>query len=90
MEEELEEMITINATNEYLQAFRNNEIDKLLQYIYECEFDVYINEEGKLQLIDLQKANLGNIEEETFETIQDVCERLEGSYFKDYHCIELY
>ena len=34
-------------------------------------------------LEDLQRANLGDIESETFESLNEICNRLEGSYFHD-------
>lgn len=73
------------ATNEYIKHLKNNDINELLSYIFGCEFDVEVNKNGKLNLIDLQGAYLGGIETyENFETIQDACERLEQTYFYDY------
>lgn len=69
----------------YLKAMENEDIMYLINMIYECEFDILINENGTLSLEDLQNANLGNIEEEEFETITDICERMESTYFDDYH-----
>ena len=35
-------------------------------------------------LEDLQGGNLANIESEIFESLNNICDRLEGSYFHDY------
>lgn len=79
------------ATFEYLKAIKNGDIDKLLKYIYECEFDIEINKNGTLDLIDLQGVYLGGFETyENFETLEDVCKRLEGSRLFDYFNIDIY
>lgn len=57
--------------------------EDLLAIIHECEFDVF-KKNGEYNLIDRQGGNLGDIESETFESLIDVCERLEGTYFNDY------
>lgn len=78
-------------TYNYIYAMDNEEIKELLCLIYECEFDIEINKDGTLNLIDMQGAYLGGVESyENFNTIMDICERLEGSYFRDYHGIDLY
>lgn len=73
----------------YELALDNDDIKVLLPYIYGCEFDIEINENGKLDMIDLQGAYLGGIESyENFETILDVIDRLSGSFLYDYYGIE--
>ena len=47
------------------------------------EFKLIVNDDLTLSLIDLQGANLGRIESETFKTFDDVIHRLE-IYHYDY------
>lgn len=58
------------------------------EILYNLEFDYKFNDDDELQLIDLQGANLGNIEEEAF-TVNDniamiLLDRLEN-YLFDYY-----
>jgi len=62
---------------------QEEDIDYLLKMIYQCNFDVLINKNGTLSLENLQGGNLGGIEFEEFETITDVCERLEDYFFEE-------
>lgn len=71
-------------------AMQNEDIEKMLYYIYGCEFKVEITENGKLNLIDLQNAYLGGKESYiNFETIDSALDRLSGSYLYDYFGIEV-
>lgn len=73
----------------YNLAIENEDIMYLLKYIYGCEFDIKINKNGKINLIDLQGAYLGGAESyENFDTIQDALDRLSGSFLYDYFGIE--
>lgn len=56
----------------------------LLELINECGFDVYVDSDGDYSLIDADGANLGDIESEEFESLEQICIRLSGTYFKDY------
>lgn len=47
------------------------------------EFQLYVNKNQKFALIDNQHADLGNIEEEEFDTLADVVDRLDA-YHEDY------
>ena len=69
---------------------QNEDIEKMLDYIYGCEFDLEINKNGTLNLIDLQNAYLGGTESYiNFETIESALGRLSGSYLYDYFGIEV-
>lgn len=71
-------------------AMQNEDIEKMLYYIYGCEFEVEITENGKINLIDLQNAYLGGKESYiNFETIESALGRLSGSYLYDYFGIEV-
>ena len=71
-------------------AMQNQDINKMLYYIYGCEFEVEITENGKINLIDLQNAYLGGKESYiNFETIDSALGRLSGSYLYDYFGIEV-
>lgn len=69
-------------------AMQNEDIEKMLDYIYGCEFDLEINKNGTLNLIDLQNAYLGG-NYSNFETIDSALGRLSGSYLYDYFGIEV-
>ncbi len=65
-------------------AFENKDIENLLYYIYGCEFDIDVNQNGTLDLIDRQGAYLGDWESyQGFLTIEDIIYRLE-IYLYDY------
>jgi hypothetical protein len=46
---------------------------KLIEF---CDFEI-IEEDKKYRLIDIQEANLGGIEEETFNNLDEIVNRLE-------------
>lgn len=94
-ENSIEDIIYNYVTNiNYQRALEIEDTNYLIELICECEFDIYIdkNENGKyvLKLEDYQFANLSGIEEEEFETINDICTRMEDSYFYDYFHIGYY
>lgn len=71
-------------------TMQNEDIEEMLDYIYGCEFDLEINKNGTLNLIDLQNAYLGGKESYiNFETIDSALGRLSGSYLYDYFGIEV-
>lgn len=70
----------------YEIALENEDTQYMLDLIYGCEFDVEINKNGKLDLIDLQGVYLGG-DYDNFETIAEVLGRLSGSYLYDYYGI---
>lgn len=63
------------------------------ELVSDCEFDVEVVQGGKLALVDMQKANLAGIEQETFDSYASVLERM-SVYLDDYffkplvECIE--
>lgn len=69
-------------------TMQNEDIEEMLDYIYGCEFDLEINKNGTLNLIDLQNAYLGG-NYSNFETIDSALGRLSGSYLYDYFGIEV-
>lgn len=69
-------------------TMRNEDIEEMLDYIYGCEFDLEINKNGTLNLIDLQNVYLGG-NYSNFETIDSALGRLSGSYLYDYFGIEV-
>lgn len=69
-------------------AMQNEDIEEMLDYIYGCEFDLEINQNGTLNLIDLQNVYLGG-GYSNFETIESALGRLSGSYLYDYFGIEV-
>lgn len=71
----------------YEIALKNEDTQYMLDLIYGCEFDIEINKNGKLDLIDLQGVYLGG-DYDNFETIAEVLGRLSGSYLYDYYGIE--
>ena len=77
------------AQYNYILALENEDIKYMIDLIAGCEFDIEINKNGKLDLIDLQGAYLGNTESyENFDTIASALNRLSGSYLYDYYGIE--
>lgn len=73
----------------YKLALENEDIEYMIELIYGCEFDIEINEDKTLNLIDLQRVYLGGVESyENFETIEYALNRLSGSYLYDYYGIE--
>lgn len=69
-------------------TMQNEDIEEMLDYIYGCEFDLEINKNGTLNLIDLQNVYLGD-NYSNFETIDSALGRLSGSYLYDYFGIEV-
>lgn len=60
-------------------------LNECLFFINECEFDVIANKELTLfKVIDLLFGNLGDIESETFCSLNDIIERLSETYLIDY------
>lgn len=70
----------------YEIALKNEDTQYMLDLIYGCEFDIEINKNGKLDLIDLQGVYLGG-DYDNFKTIAEVLGRLSGSYLYDYYGI---
>lgn len=66
-------------------------VEQVLDYM-DFELLVTKNESGDivLKLHDLQGANLRNIENEEFETLDEVMARLDGAYCDDYFRNDLY
>lgn len=69
-------------------TMQNEDIEEMLDYIYGCEFDLEINKNGTLNLIDLQNVYLGG-NYSNFETIESALGRLSESYLYDYFGIEV-
>jgi hypothetical protein len=73
------------ATFLYIKAQNNEDFDEILKYIFECEFDIEINPDSTINLIDTQNAYLGGVE--TYKNFIDIftaCARLESSFLYDY------
>lgn len=80
--ENIEEFI---ATRDYIKAMKEENFDYIVYLIESCEFEIEINENGTINLIDLQGAYLGDIGSyDNFENVFMACERLEGSFLRDY------
>jgi hypothetical protein len=83
-----ENIYQLKVTKEYVKAMNNEDLWYIVDLIYGCEFDIEINENGTINLIDLQEAYLGGADSyENFEDIFAACERLEGSFLVDYYGI---
>ena len=79
------------ATYNLQLALENEDIEELLHYVYGCEFDIEINKNGTLDIIDMQGAYLGGEDSwENFDTISSVFGRISGAYLYDYFGIDLY
>lgn len=75
----------------HILAIENQDIEYMIDLIYGCEFDIEINKNGKINLIDKQQAYLGGIESyENFDTIDSALDRLSSTYLSDYYGIEPY
>lgn len=71
-------------------ALKNKDIEILLNYIYGCEFEIDINKNGTLNLIDMQGSYLGGTDSyENFKTISSAFDRLSGSFLYDYFGLEI-
>lgn len=70
----------------YEIALKNEDTQYMLDLIYGCEFDIEINKNGKLDLIDLQGVYLGG-DYDNFKTIAEALGRLSVSYLYDYYGI---
>ena len=57
--------------------------DRVAEILYTMDFEIMVNKDGTLSLNDLQGANLGNIENETFENYAQVLSRMD-IYTQDY------
>lgn len=69
-------------------ALENEDIEMLVDYIHGCEFDIDINKDGTLDLIDNLGAYWGDWESyQGFETIENIIYRL-NIYLYDYYKIE--
>ena len=58
--------------------------DRVADILLNMDFELIVNEDGTLSLHDLQHANLGGIETETFENYAQVLSRMDmyvGDYF---------
>lgn len=79
------------ATYNLLLALENEDIEELLYYIYNCDFNIEINKNGTLDIIDMQGAYLGGEDSwENFDTISSAFDRISGAYLYDYFGINLY
>lgn len=79
------------ATYNLQLALENEDIEELLYYIYGCDFDIEINKNGTLDIIDMQGAYLGGeYSWENFDTISGAFCRISGAYLYDYFGITLY
>ena len=59
--------------------------NECLFFINECEFDVVANSDLTIfKAVDIQYANLGDIENEEFNSLNDVVNRLSDTYLVDY------
>lgn len=72
--------------NKYLKNRKFSKLKEgdLIRIINFCEFDIYKTPYNYFRLFDLQKGNLGNIEEERFKNIIDIIDRISESYIEDY------
>lgn len=71
-------------------ALINEDIEILLDYIYGCEFEIDINKNGTLDIIDMQGAYLGGKDSwENFDTISSAFGRISGAYLYDYFGLEI-
>lgn len=88
--ETLEDYIDCLISNyNYDYTIENQDIKEMLYYIYDCGFDIEINKNGTLNLIDNEGVYLGGHDSyENFDTIESALERLEGSYLYDYFGID--
>lgn len=76
------------ATKDYIKAMKEENFNYILYLISGCEFDIEINTDGTINLIDLQGAYLGGFDSyENFTDIFEACQRLEGSFLYDYYKI---
>ena len=86
-----DETYSIIQEYNYKLAMETGDIKEIASYIYGCDFDIEINKDGKIDLIDLQGAYLGGLDTyENFDTIMSASERLEGCFYSDYYGLELY
>ena len=71
-------------------ALINEDIEILLNYIYGCEFEIDINKNGTLDIIDMQGAYLGGKDSwENFDTISSAFGRISGAYLYDYFGLDI-
>lgn len=71
-------------------ALINEDIEILLDYIYGCEFEIDINKNGTLDIIDMQGGYLGGKDSwENFDTISSAFGRISGAYLYDYFGLDI-
>lgn len=71
-------------------ALINEDIEILLDYIYGCEFEIDINKNGTLDIIDMQGAYLGGKDSwKNFDTISSAFGRISGAYLYDYFGLDI-
>ena len=78
------------ATYNLQLALENEDIEELLYYIYNCDFNIEINKNGILDIIDMQGAYLGGEDSwENFDTISSAFGRISGAYLYDYFGLDI-
>ena len=76
------------ATKDYINAQNKEDFDYIVDLINGCEFDIEINTDGTINLIDLMEVYLGGADSyENFVDVFSACSRLEGSFLYDYYNI---
>lgn len=82
-EENLTEYLGYTEKNYGLWDLNLKELseEEMKEVIAEARFEL-IEENGKYRVEDLERANLGNIEDEEFDSLEDILKRL-NSYFKN-------
>lgn len=75
----------------YELAIENEDTNYMLKLIHGCDFDIEINKNGTLDIIDMQGAYLGGEDSwKNFDTISSVLGRISGVYLYDYFGINSY
>lgn len=76
------------ATKDYINAQNKEDFNYIVNLINGCEFDIEINPDGTINLIDLMEVYLGGADSyENFTDVFSACGRLEGSFLYDYYNI---
>ena len=76
------------ATKDYINAHNKEDFNYIVNLINGCEFDIEINTDGTINLVDLMEVYLGGADSyENFANVFDACSRLEGSFLYDYYGI---
>ena len=61
-----------------------------MDYIYGCEFEIDINKNDTLDIIDMQGAYLGGKDSwKNFDTISSAFGRISGAYLYDYFGLDI-